>query len=72
MLALTVTAAVAMPESNYLVPVRVSAVSYGRILSTYPAWVVSAVATISIACLIVVFTMHSVPDFTDPQLVRIA
>ncbi|KZS03479.1 Protein dispatched [Daphnia magna] len=41
---------------------------YGRILSSYPAGVVSAVATLSIACLIVVFTLHSVPDFSDPQL----
>jgi hypothetical protein len=31
--------------------------------------VVSAVATLSVACLIVVFTLHSLPDFSDPQLV---
>ncbi|EFX72150.1 hypothetical protein DAPPUDRAFT_10357, partial [Daphnia pulex] len=41
---------------------------YGRILSSYPAAVVSAVATLSVACLIVVFTLHSLPDFSDPQL----
>ncbi len=43
--------------------------SYGRILSSYPLAVVAAVATISVACLVAVFTTHSIPDFSDPQLV---
>lgn len=56
-------------ENLIISPHHVLTVSYGRILSSYPAGVVSAVATLSIACLIVVFTLHSVPDFSDPQLV---
>lgn len=43
--------------------------SYARILSSYPVAVVAAVATVSVTCLIVVFTTHTVPDFSDPQLV---
>jgi hypothetical protein len=56
-------------ENLIILSHHVLAVSYGRILSSYPAAVVSAVATLSIACLIVVFTLHSIPDFSDPQLV---
>jgi hypothetical protein len=43
--------------------------SYGRILSAYPALIVGAVGAISLTCLLVVFTTHSIPDFSDPQLV---
>ncbi len=56
-------------ENLIILSRHVLAVSYGRILSSYPAAVVSAVATLSVACLIVVFTLHSLPDFSDPQLV---
>ena len=56
-------------ENLIILSHHVLAVSYGRILSSYPAAVVSSVATLSIACLIVVFTLHSIPDFSDPQLV---
>lgn len=43
--------------------------SYGRLLSTYPTSVCLAVAVFAVSCLIAVFTAHSIPDFSDPQLV---
>ena len=45
--------------------------SYTRVLSRHPHWVLVAVATASAAAIVAVVTTRDVPDFSDPQAVRI-
>ena len=43
--------------------------SYTRMLTHYPYVVLAVVAIVAASCLVVTFTIGTVPDFTDPRLV---